>query len=97
LLRAYEHYKNKNFAVVSISLDKSPDAVTQYRHMRWAMPWANLFLPGGQKSQTAKDFDMDWIGLPRLILVDNKGTVVALQDDLGRDTLARTLAKYLKD
>lgn len=96
LLRAHERYKTKGFAIVSISLDKTPDAVVQYRHARWSMPWENLFLPDGQKSQTAKDFDVDWIGLPRLILVDPKGSVVALQDDLGRDTLERTLARYLK-
>lgn len=95
LLRAYKRYPADRFAIVSISLDKTPDDVIHYRHARWTMPWENLFLPEGQKSPTAKDFDVDWIGLPRLILVNPQGAVVAVQDDLGRDTLARTLANYL--
>lgn len=96
LRRAYERFKGRNFTIVSISLDETPEAVKRFRQARWAMPWENLFLPGGQKSQTAKDYDVSWIGLPHLLLVGPDGTILAIRDQLGRETLQKTLAEYLQ-
>jgi thiol-disulfide isomerase/thioredoxin len=95
LLEAYGKFKNKGFTIVSISLDEAPEKVVSFRKNRWSMPWAQAFLPGGQNSQTAKDYEVDRIGLPRLVLVDPNGKVAASQQDLGRELLDRTLADFL--
>lgn len=95
LRRAYERFKGKNFTIVSISLDEKPETVKKFLETRWAMPWENLLLPGGQESQTAKDFDVNWIGLPHLLLVGPDGTILAIRDQLGRESLQKTLAEYL--
>lgn len=95
LRRAYERFKGRNFTIVSISLDEKPETVKRFRETRWAMPWQNLFLPGGQKSQTAKDYDINWIGLPYLVFVGPDGTILAIRDQLGRESLQKTLAEYL--
>lgn len=95
LHHAYAKYRNHGFSIVSVSMDKEPAAVTAYRQRRWSMPWTNVFLAGGQNGEIAKKFDVDWIGLPRLALVDPQGIVVALQDDLGRDSLEATLQRLI--
>ena len=96
LRRAYERFKDRNFTIVSISLDEKPEAVRHFLDTRWAMPWENLILPDGQKSQTAKDYDVDWIGLPHLLLVGPDGTILANRDQLGRESLQATLAEFLR-
>ncbi len=92
---AFERFKGKNFTIVSISLDENSEAVERYRKTRWSMPWQNAFLPGGQENQTARDYDVDWIGLPRLVLVGPGGKVLAIDDQLGRESIQGTLEQYL--
>jgi len=46
------------------------------------MQWRHAFLPQGTTSQTAKDYEVDRIGLPRLVLVAPDGKVAAVQPDL---------------
>ena len=67
LMRAYQRFEGKNFTILSVSLDKNPNAVKRFRATRWNMPWKNLFLPGGQDSKTAHEYDLDWIGLPHTL------------------------------
>ena len=94
-MRAYQRFEGKKFTILSVSLDKKPDAVKRFRTTRWNMPWKNLFLPGGQDSKTAHDYDLDWIGLPHTLLVGPDGTILAMRDQLGRESLETTLAQYL--
>jgi thiol-disulfide isomerase/thioredoxin len=95
LQEAYNKFKSKTFTIVSISLDETPDKVVSYRKSRWSMPWRHAFLPQGTSSQTAKDYEVDRIGLPRLVLVAPDGKVRAVQPDLGPELLDHTLSYYL--
>jgi thiol-disulfide isomerase/thioredoxin len=95
LQEAYGKFKDRDFTIVSISLDETPDKVVSFRKNRWSMPWEQAFLPGGQSSETAKDYEVDRIGLPRLLLVDPNGKVAALQYDLGREVIDQTLGYFL--
>jgi len=51
------------------------------------MPWRHAFLPQGTTSQTAKDYEVDRIGLPRLVLVAPDGKVAAVQPDLSPELI----------
>ena len=95
LQKIYEKYKNQNLEIISISLDDDPQKVDAFRKSRWSMPWQNAILPDGQKSQTAKDYDVDWIGLPRLVLVRPDGRIAAVQDQLSREHIDQTLSGFL--
>jgi thiol-disulfide isomerase/thioredoxin len=95
LERVRRRYPEARLAIVSVSMDKSPADVTAFRARRWRMPWTHVFLEGGQDGAVAKAFDVNWIGLPRPVLVDPRGMVVATQDELGRDTMAATLEQFL--
>jgi thiol-disulfide isomerase/thioredoxin len=95
LQQAYERFGGHNFTILSISLDQTPEAALQYQRKRWNMPWINAFLPNGQQSQTARDYDVDWMGLPVLLLISPDGTILESRNTLGRRLLRATLEKYL--
>ena len=95
LSRAYQSFHGAKFEIVSISADKTQEAVSRYRKTHWSMPWVNLFLDGGLKDPVAQEFDVSWIGLPHLVLVNPSGKIVALRDELDRDALSQTLAHYV--
>jgi thiol-disulfide isomerase/thioredoxin len=96
LQETYNKFKSKSFTIVSISLDETPDKVVSYRKSRWSMPWRHAFLPQGTSSQTAKDYEVDRIGLPRLVLVAPDGKVAAVQPDLSPEQMEHTLSYYLR-
>jgi thiol-disulfide isomerase/thioredoxin len=95
LQEAYNRFKSKSFTIVSISLDETPDKVVSFRKSRWSMPWRHAFLPQGTTSQTAKDYEVDRTGLPRLVLVAPDGKVAAVQPDLSPELIDHTLGYYL--
>lgn len=89
----YETYKDKNFTIISFSYDRNPEAVSTFRRDKWAMPWQHIFLSGAEKETITKEFEVD--GIPKPILVDAQGTIIATEIELRGDDLAKTLGKYL--
>jgi thiol-disulfide isomerase/thioredoxin len=92
---AYQKFHGANFEIVSVSADKTPETVRRFQKTHWSMPWVNLFLDDGLKGQVAQEFDINWIGLPHLVLVNPRGQIIALHDELDRDVLSQTLSHYL--
>jgi thiol-disulfide isomerase/thioredoxin len=88
---AYQKYHGGNFRMLSISFDKSAGRVAQFRHGRWKMPWSNSVVADGFDSDIAKQFDVK--ELPRAILIDPQGKVVAMDSDLRGENLDRTLSR----
>lgn len=95
LNEAYRKFHGAKFEIVSISADKTPEAVRRFQKTHWSMPWVNLFLTDGLNGQVAQEYDINWIGLPHLVLVDPRGKIIALHDELDRDILSQTLSRYL--
>lgn len=95
LHKAYEKYKDKNFEILSLSFDGKMEDVLKYREGQWKMPWLHSFIEGNFRSQIAKDFSV--IGIPKPILIDPDGKILAVSDGLRHDELDATLAKYLSE
>jgi thiol-disulfide isomerase/thioredoxin len=93
--KAYAQFKGRNFEILSVSLDVKPQNVALFRRNKWPMPWNHAFLEGGIKNTIARDFELD--GLPRLILIDPEGMIIALDEDLRGHRLEVTLARYLSE
>jgi thiol-disulfide isomerase/thioredoxin len=93
LHKVYEKFKGKNFEMVSISIDGSLEDVTKFRKDKWKLPWFNAFNEGGFKSEAAKLFEVR--GIPRTILIDDSGKIVAIGSDLRGEKLESTLSKFL--
>ena len=91
--KAYARFKDKNLEILSISLDVKSQNIALFRRNKWPMPWLHSFLEAGVKNPIAKEFEVD--SLPRVILIDPDGTVVAMGEDLYGSKLETTLARFL--
>ncbi|HQT92014.1 MAG TPA: TlpA disulfide reductase family protein, partial [Candidatus Kryptobacter bacterium] len=93
LHKAFERFKGKDFDILSVSLDASPQDVVTFRDRKWPMPWLQAFGGGAWNSKMVRDFDVN--SIPNSILVDPDGKVVAVGSELRGDNLETTLAKFL--
>ncbi len=94
LHRAYEQFKDKNFTILSISFDANPQIVQRFRQSpKTPMPWHHAFATGGFGSPVAKTFKVR--GIPKPILVDPTGKIVAIEGALRGKRLLQTLKKHL--
>lgn len=94
LHKAYEKFKGPNFEVVSISLDQSVDKIAPFRKKKFSMPWVHTFTEGVFQSPAAVLFETN--GIPKPILIDPNGKIIAISDGLRGDDLENTLSRYLK-
>ncbi|MBS1911017.1 MAG: redoxin family protein [Bacteroidetes bacterium] len=90
---AYDRYHAKGFEIVSISFDRSVDDVAKFRRKKWKMPWKHGFAEGAFGGALGKEFEV--VGIPKPILVDAAGTIVATENDLRGENLEKTLARIL--
>lgn len=94
LEKAYEKFKNKNFEIFSISFDRSPEIVKRFRQGKWSMPWIHAFAEGAFDGEIGQKFEV--IGIPKPILIDPQGKIIALESDLRGNRLEKTLEKFIK-
>ena len=93
LHKAYERFKGNDFAVLSLSFDSSPSDVRKFRETRWKMPWNHAFVQHGFDNPTSHAFEVE--GIPKPVLVDPAGMIVAMTTELRGPNLEKTLEKYL--
>ncbi len=91
LHKAYEKFKSKNFEILSLSLDQKAEDVTKFRSEKWKMPWLHAFVTNDK--QVTGAFEV--VAIPRPLLVDGSGMIVAMEGDLRGEKLEQTLAKFL--
>lgn len=91
-------YQNKNFIILSVSFDKAPDDVRQFREKSWPMPWSQAFVGMDEfrvGSEVCDYFELS--DIPKPILVDPSGKVAAVGAEALGEPLARVLAVLLGD
>jgi thiol-disulfide isomerase/thioredoxin len=93
--KAYEKFKNDGFEILSYSIDATREVVEKFRKERYPMPWLHAIDPDLKEwdSQMVKDFDVG--GIPRAVLVDANGIIIAKDQDARSDKLEETLARAL--
>lgn len=91
---AYEAMKGKNFTIVSISLDRDKNNIAPFREKRWKMPWQHIFTEGIFESPAAQLFEVT--GIPKPILIDPNGKIVAITVGLRGEELVETLKRYVQ-
>lgn len=95
LHKAYDKFKGKNFEILSLSFDQKPEDVKKFREEKWKMPWKHAFVEGNFRSELAKLFEVN--GIPKPILVDETGKIIATETKLRGETLEQTLGKVFAD
>jgi thiol-disulfide isomerase/thioredoxin len=91
LHKAYEKFKSKNFEILSLSLDQNPGDVVKFRRDKWKMPWLHTFVTNDKELTSAFEI----VAIPRPLLVDATGKIVAMEEELRGMHLEPTLAKFL--
>jgi peroxiredoxin len=91
---AFKIFKDKNFTIYSIAFGGTTESIQNFREKRWKMPWLHSLIKESFDSPIAESFEVT--GVPRPILIDPKGMIIALHTDLRGDKLIKTLEKYLK-
>ncbi|WP_188373842.1 thioredoxin-like domain-containing protein [Winogradskyella haliclonae] len=93
--KVYNKYKNKGFNVVSISIDKDRKRLENYLNKN-PFPWEySLHSEGEFKSDLAKRFQL--VTLPKPILIDYKGKIIAMDADLRKGKLEDIIKEIFKD
>lgn len=90
VVKAYEAFKNKNFQIVSISLDDKKENWLNAIH-KDGMPWIHLSDLKGWKNEVAVQYGVQ--GIPQNFLIDPKGTIVAT--NLRGEDLMKELQKLI--
>lgn len=93
LHNAYEKFKSKNFEILSISLDRVPADVATFRADTWKMPWLHAFATYDTTFTNA----FEVVTIPRPLLVDQTGKILAMDLELRGAQLEKTLAKFLRE
>ncbi len=94
LHKAYEKLKSKNFEILSVTFDATPEVVLNFRRGKWNMPWLHVILDKESDRLVSKEFEV--IGVPKPILVDgNTGKILAVEGELRGQNLEKTLSKFL--
>jgi len=89
----HEHYKDSDFAIVSISVDEDLERVHSFRN-EWEMPW-HL---GHQKQSSQKIREMGIVGVPHYILLGPDRTVLSNdQAKLRGEDFSEVLDSYLNN
>ena len=87
--KLYDKYKDKNFEVVSVSLDNNERLVAQFRENRFDLPWINAILTKGFKDEQA--INMEVSALPKVILIDTEGKIIATDEEAKGELLEKLL------
>jgi len=91
--KVYEEFKSKNFTILSLSFDHKLEAVDTYRKDKWAMPWLHTYVENSYNNPLSKRFEVT--GIPKPVLVNAQGIIVATGMELRGEQLRMTLDKYL--
>lgn len=88
---AYKKYGPQGFNILSVSFNESLDDMYRFQAELWPMPWLNTHIEEGFWSEAAEMFEIT--GIPKPILVDKAGIIIAMGFDLRGNNLDKTLAR----
>ena len=94
LSRMYEKFHAMNFEIVSLSFDKSSEQVQRFRKKSYRMPWLHGLVERGFGDYLAEVFAVK--NIPRQILVNPEGNIIAEDEELRGTRLEATLDKLLR-
>jgi thiol-disulfide isomerase/thioredoxin len=96
LHKVYEKYRKMGFEILSLSFDAVPEDVQSFRAKKWRMPWQHGFIGKDEfrvGSSSSDYFEVQEI--PKAVLVDRTGRIVAAGTDLVGDKLRKELVKLM--
>jgi len=92
--KAWARFKDRNFEILSFSLDKKAEDIAPFRKTKQPMPWKHAFLPGMKKHPIAEAYGA--AGIPKYVLVGPDGKILASDAELRGEKLEAALARFLE-
>ncbi len=93
--KAWERFYPKGLEVLSIALDGNEADVASFRTQPgFPMPWHHAWLPDALRERIIQDYGV--AGIPKLLLVDPRGRIIAKDAALRGLNLEKTLALKLE-
>ena len=86
---AFARHSPRGFTIVSVASKDRTASIKNFRRLLWPMPWSQVVLDAGNQEETVDLFEIK--SYPSPILVDAKGKIVALGEELRGDGLRRAL------
>lgn len=93
LARVYDKFKRHNFEIVSLSFDKTAQHVRRFRAKHHPMPWLHAMVERGFGDYVSEVFGVQ--NIPRQILLDPEGRIIAEDDELRGSRLEPTLERFI--
>lgn len=90
---AYNEFKSEKFEILSLSFDQTKEDVVSFRKDRYPMPWLHTFVDGGFENELAQRYEVS--GIPKPILINPEGKIVAMGIQLRGANLRKTLSRFL--
>lgn len=89
----YADFKSDKFEILSLSFDEAAEKVIGFRKERFPMPWLHTFIDGGFENDLSTRFEIT--SIPRPILIDPKGKIIATGLQLRGTNLRKTISKLV--
>ena len=91
----YKRYREKGFEVLSISIDETPERALNYTNKK-PFDWPySAFLEGGFQSELASECQV--IAIPKPVLIDGNGNIVAMDAAVREEKLAEQIEAYFTE
>lgn len=90
----HARFKDRGFAVVSLSSNDPVDSIKNFRARRYPMPWTHVVLRDNDQDDVLARFEVKTYPSP--ILVDGDGVILAVGEELRGEALPRTVAAALQ-
>jgi thiol-disulfide isomerase/thioredoxin len=87
---AYDKYHESGFQILSVAMRDEKEAIEAFRRDRYSMPWMHTFVSDARNSAVKAAFEIN--GLPRPILVNEEGKIIAVDAALRDGKLLEVLA-----
>jgi len=91
---ANELFAPRGLKILSISIDREPTRIAEFRARTFPMPWLHAIPPEGDFDENVKILNPANV-TPWLFLVSPEGMIVATSEDLRRERLIPTLSRFL--
>ena len=82
---AYEAYHDQGFEILSVAMMDARTNIERFRANRYPMPWRHTLVSPDDDRSVRAQFEIT--GIPRPILVDETGTIIAVDDALRGEKL----------
>ncbi len=93
---AYDKYREAGFQVLSVAMRDEKEAIEAFRKDRHSMPWMHTLVGDARNNAVRSAFEIN--GLPRPILVNGEGKIIAVDAELRDGKLLEVLAEvFVKD